>query len=133
MASKPMLPAVAVLEIRKLKSKLPDDFVQLLAVETPPRIKTFLRVSGTMVNFTSVEEVERETHETFCHISTQTEMMYGSLSNRKWHPRYFTINGNEIWFGSWKSKNVFIRFIQTIKDWWNPEKVILKYISSHCG
>ena len=39
----PLLPAVAVLAIRDMKSKLPDDFGILLSIELKRKPKTFLR------------------------------------------------------------------------------------------
>lgn len=128
----PLLPAVAVLEIRKFKSKLPDDFAQLVSVETEPSTKTFLRVDKNRV----VGKVKRKTHYTFMCIPTQTEMMYRSMGNRP-SPNAFCTRENEIFFMGNYSKNVFVRWMQLLKEWIAPQKVILKYIDyerweSHC-
>ena len=128
----PLLPAVAVLAIRKFKSKLPDDFAQLVSVETEPSTKTFLRVDKNRV----VGKVKHKTFDTFMCIPSETEMMYRSMENR-FNPNMFCIRENEIFFMGSYSKNVFVRLVQLLKEWIAPQRVILKYIDyerweSHC-
>lgn len=127
-----LLPAVAVLEIRKFKAKLPDDFAQLVSVETEPSRRIFLRVDNNKV----VGEVGLKTHNTFMYIPTQAEMRYRSMGNRA-NKKAFCIRENEIFFMGNYSKNVFVRWMQLLKEWIAPQKVILKYIDyerleSHC-
>jgi hypothetical protein len=128
----PLLPAVAVLKIRKFRAKLPDDFAQLISVETEPSEKTFLRVDNNRV----IGKVRHKTHDTFMYIPTETEMMYRSMDNRLNRNAFF-IRKNEILFMGNYSKNVFVRWMQLLKEWIAPQKVILKYIDyerwkSHC-
>ncbi len=123
MLIKRKLPDVAVLKIRGFKSKLPEDFVQLINVETKPMAKTFLRIH----NNTVTGKVIRQTHDTFMHMPSEADFIYktmGGVLNKN----VFYIRENEILFMGNYSKNTFIRWIQLLIERIAPQEVILKYI-----
>lgn len=118
----PLLPAVAVLAIRNMKSKLPDDFGMLLSIELKRKPKTFLRRNKDGKR----QRVKWDNNLPLLNMNPMEQMKF--THNAFADNRMFCIRENEIYFTGSYSKNVFVRWVQKLKEKFFPEKAILKYV-----
>lgn len=124
-----MLPAVAVLKIRNFKAKLPDDFVQLVSIETIPKEKMARTITGTLDDYVVTGHKTIAYHDTFMFIPTETEMMYRNMAMQIKN-RAFCLKENDVLFVGSYSNFLLKRWMQKLIELFFPEKVIVKYVNA---
>lgn len=127
-AQNPVLPAVAVLKIRNFKAKLPDDFVQLVSIETMSKEKMAKTITGTLDDYIVTGHKKIACHDIFMFIPTETEMMYRNMAT-KIKNRTFCLKENDVLFMGSYSNFFLKRWVQKFIELFLPEKVILKYVN----
>lgn len=117
---------IATLLIRNFKAKLPDGCVQVISVTTIPKEKLTKIITGTLNDYTIDGYKKNQVYDTFIQIPSEIEMKYKGISNEITH-RSYCIKSNEILFMGNYSSFFLFKWVQKLKEYILPEKVIVKY------
>jgi hypothetical protein len=120
---------VAELKIRNFKTKLPNDYIQMISVTTIPKEKIIKTITGTLNDYVIKGYKKTHIYDTFMQIPIETEMQYRSMINQFQNRTYY-IKKNEILFIGSYSNFFLFRWVQKFMEYIAPEKVIVKYVNT---